>query len=48
VPATEQEWAVLLVSLLLQKAFYELGDELNNRPDWVTIPLKGIVSLLTP
>jgi maltose alpha-D-glucosyltransferase/alpha-amylase len=48
VPATDAEWAVLLDTLLLQKAFYELGYELNNRPDWVTIPLKGIVSLLTP
>jgi maltose alpha-D-glucosyltransferase/alpha-amylase len=48
VPANDGECAVLLDALLLQKAFYELGYEFNNRPDWVTIPLKGIVSLLTP
>jgi maltose alpha-D-glucosyltransferase/alpha-amylase len=29
----------------LQKAFYELRYELNNRPDWVRIPLAGIRAL---
>jgi maltose alpha-D-glucosyltransferase / alpha-amylase len=47
-PADDEEWAILLDALLLQKAFYELNYELNNRPDWVTIPLQGIVTLLTP
>jgi maltose alpha-D-glucosyltransferase/alpha-amylase len=48
VPGADREWAVLLDALLLHKAFYELNYEFNNRPDWVTIPLKGIVSLLAP
>ncbi len=30
----------------LEKACYELRYELNNRPDWITIPLAGIVRLL--
>jgi maltose alpha-D-glucosyltransferase/alpha-amylase len=47
-PSDDDEWAVLLDVLVLQKAFYELNYELNNRPDWVTIPLQGIASLLTP
>jgi maltose alpha-D-glucosyltransferase / alpha-amylase len=29
-------------TFLLEKAIYELGYELNNRPDWVLIPIRGI------
>ena len=32
----------------LEKAFYELRYELNNRPDWVRIPLRGILALCAP
>ncbi len=32
----------LIRTFLLEKAIYELGYELNGRPDWVVIPLKGI------
>jgi maltose alpha-D-glucosyltransferase/alpha-amylase len=32
----------LLRAYLLEKALYELRYELNNRPDWVNIPLEGI------
>jgi maltose alpha-D-glucosyltransferase/alpha-amylase len=31
---------------LLEKAVYELGYELNNRPDWVAIPLRGLDRVL--
>jgi maltose alpha-D-glucosyltransferase/alpha-amylase len=30
----------------LEKALYELRYELNNRPDWVQVPLQGILALL--
>ena len=29
-----------------EKVFYELAYELNNRPDWVAIPMRGISKLL--
>ncbi|MGH7583983.1 MAG: putative maltokinase, partial [Gemmatimonadales bacterium] len=44
-PGTEQ-LALLLRILLLEKATYELGYELNNRPQWVQIPIRGILQLL--
>jgi len=37
----------LLAAFMLDKALYELSYELNNRPDWVAIPLLGIRKLLT-
>jgi trehalose synthase-fused probable maltokinase len=37
----------LLDVFLLQKALYEVAYELNNRPDWVSIPLRGILSLFS-
>ena len=37
---------VLLSAYLLEKAFYELVYELNNRPTWAAIPIKGIAALL--
>jgi maltose alpha-D-glucosyltransferase/alpha-amylase len=32
--------------LLLDKALYELGYELNNRPSWARVPIRGILDLL--
>jgi maltose alpha-D-glucosyltransferase/alpha-amylase len=46
VPAQASERRILLDTFLLQKALYEVAYELNNRPDWVRIPLRGILSLL--
>ena len=37
-----EPWQPVMRSYLLEKAIYELGYELNSRPDWVSIPLKGI------
>ena len=44
-PAGREAFAALLDLFLLDKAFYELIYELNNRPDWVRIPLRGILAL---
>ena len=35
----------LLDLFLVQKAVYEVGYELASRPDWVTIPLRGLIAL---
>jgi maltose alpha-D-glucosyltransferase/alpha-amylase len=37
---------VLLDAFCLEKAVYELGYELNNRPEWVKLPIQGILQLL--
>jgi len=45
-PREREELQVMLDALVLEKAIYELGYELNNRPDWVRIPLQGILDLV--
>ncbi|MFP3870118.1 MAG: putative maltokinase, partial [Syntrophobacteria bacterium] len=45
-PRTREEIQLLLDAYLLEKAIYEMGYELNNRPDWIKIPLGGIQELL--
>lgn len=46
VPAADSQRDALLQFFVLDKALYELDYELNNRPDWVRIPLRGIFELL--
>lgn len=41
-----QERIFLLKYALLEKAVYELGYELNSRPQWAIIPLKGISNII--
>ncbi len=41
-PADRAATMRLLRAFILEKAVYELGYELNNRPEWVAIPLQGI------
>jgi len=45
-PKDQEEFVILFNVFLMDKAVYELGYELNNRPDWVIIPLKGIRQIL--
>jgi maltose alpha-D-glucosyltransferase/alpha-amylase len=45
-PADPVQREALLRFFMLDKALYELNYELNNRPDWVRIPLWGIFDLL--
>jgi maltose alpha-D-glucosyltransferase/alpha-amylase len=45
-PPSGEEIRELLKVHLLEKVIYELGYELNNRPEWVGLPMEGISSLL--
>lgn len=45
-PASGQGLQKLLDACLLEKAVYEACYELNNRPDWAVIPLRGVLRIL--
>ena len=45
-PASTEELEVLLNAYILEKALYEVGYELNNRPEWIRIPIEGILRIL--
>jgi maltose alpha-D-glucosyltransferase/alpha-amylase len=45
-PSQRSEFEILLDSYLLDKAVYEIGYELNNRPDWLEIPFDGVLELM--
>jgi maltose alpha-D-glucosyltransferase/alpha-amylase len=46
IPTPTSDLEQLLDLYLLQKAVYELQYEANNRPDWISIPSRGILELL--
>jgi maltose alpha-D-glucosyltransferase/alpha-amylase len=45
-PDTAQDVQTLLTAYLLEKALYEIGYEINNRPDWARIPIHGTLDLV--
>jgi predicted trehalose synthase len=45
-PADPAQATGLLRLFLLEKALYEVSYELANRPEWVGIPLAGVLALL--
>jgi maltose alpha-D-glucosyltransferase/alpha-amylase len=45
-PPSDDETERLLAALLLEKAAYELGYELNHRPEWLATPARGLTQLL--
>jgi maltose alpha-D-glucosyltransferase/alpha-amylase len=45
VPSERASFDRLLDLFLLEKALYELRYEIANRPDWVGIPLRGLIEL---
>ena len=46
IPKNESDLQMMLQAYLLDKAVYEIGYELNHRPDWVLIPIRGIKHIL--
>ena len=47
-PPGQEAIGRLLTVFELEKAVYELRYELDNRPDWVSIPVAGILRMLEP
>jgi maltose alpha-D-glucosyltransferase/alpha-amylase len=45
-PEDEENTRALVELFTLEKALYEIRYELDNRPDWVGIPIRGILDLL--
>jgi maltose alpha-D-glucosyltransferase / alpha-amylase len=46
IPQSKEQLRLLVDIFLLEKAIYELGYELDNRPEWLAIPLRGILDLV--
>jgi maltose alpha-D-glucosyltransferase / alpha-amylase len=46
IPKNSDDLQIMLEAYLLDKAVYEIGYELNNRPGWVVIPIRGIKHIL--
>jgi len=46
IPEQREDLDILLQTYILEKAIYELNYELNNRPNWVVIPLRGIKTIM--
>jgi maltose alpha-D-glucosyltransferase/alpha-amylase len=45
-PQEPAQLKILLNAFLLEKAVYEVGYELNNRPNWIHVPLQGVLQLM--
>jgi trehalose synthase-fused probable maltokinase len=45
IPSDDDAFDGLLGLLMLDKALYELQYELNNRPDWLLVPVEGLITL---
>ncbi len=45
-PKSDEQLSLLLDFFTMDKCIYEVGYEVNNRPDWLTIPLEGLSAIL--
>src|SRR5690606_31912779 len=46
VPPNDADLELMLKFFLFEKVIYEISYELNNRPDWVEIPMRGLLAIL--
>ncbi len=46
-PKNQEDLSLLMHTMLLEKAIYEINYELNNRPSLVNIPCRGLLELLS-
>jgi maltose alpha-D-glucosyltransferase/alpha-amylase len=45
-PSPQEDLALMLDAFRLDKAMYEMRYELDNRPNWLRIPLKGVLDMM--
>ncbi|STY29635.1 Trehalose synthase/amylase TreS [Legionella wadsworthii] len=45
-PSENEFFSLLLKAYMLEKVFYEINYEINNRPDWVHVPCMGLLNLM--
>jgi len=43
IPTDQKQLQTLLRTFIIEKAIYEVGYEMNNRPNWLKIPLRGVL-----
>jgi len=46
-PRNREHARLLLDAWLLEKAMYEVPYEIDNRPAWLPIPLRGVLNILS-
>ena len=46
IPADEESKRILLRTYMLEKAIYEVGYEMNARPDWLRVPIRGVLYVM--
>jgi maltose alpha-D-glucosyltransferase / alpha-amylase len=45
-PPDEAGKQMLLRTYMLEKAIYEVGYEMNARPDWLRVPIRGVLYVM--
>ncbi len=46
IPREQEHIEVLIRLFVIEKAIYETDYEMNNRPDWIRIPLNGLAKIV--